>query len=195
MEAGHVAGQSTQGSLYFISAEGLPFIKVGRSKDPVRRLRQLASSSPHRLTLLQVYPEEGCIEKVVLGLLKSQHHTGEWFLLPDNLEEIVFRARKIYADLQQQMTEDCCNRNQQQAWQKPLGAALHAVRTSRRLPMHQVSQAVNMHTTDISKLERGVRPGITFEAIIKLATFYGLPLDALYTIPVSASPPDQECVC
>ena len=82
--------------MYIISNE-LGFIKVGVSKDPANRVKQLQTGNEHILTLL--FTEEfNCtrrhllhIEKEVHKKLKTIHQkaSGEWFYIDkDNLESI-----------------------------------------------------------------------------------------------------------
>lgn len=82
-------------SLYFIGAEGLEFIKVGRSKNPQGRLRQLRTGSPYKLSLVAVYEGAGELEPFVLRLLRCQGETqGEWFFSRGlNLDKLVSEAR------------------------------------------------------------------------------------------------------
>jgi DNA-binding XRE family transcriptional regulator len=83
--------------LYFIGAEGLDFIKVGRSKNPTRRLRQLRTASPYKLRLLSTYDGEGGLEPYVLAMLRERLTTnGEWFLASDlDVEVLVAEAREV----------------------------------------------------------------------------------------------------
>ena len=82
--------------MYIISNE-LGFIKVGISKDPQKRLKQLQTGNEHVLTLL--FTEEfSCsrnhllhIEKEIHNKLKTIHQkaSGEWFYIEkDNLDSI-----------------------------------------------------------------------------------------------------------
>lgn len=64
-------------------------------------------------------------------------------------------------------------------WKKPLGDKLHQLRRDRRLTLRELAAQVHVNYTDISKLERGERPQITFEAVLKLADFYRVSIDAL----------------
>ena len=64
-------------------------------------------------------------------------------------------------------------------WQTQLGNTLHALRYGRRVNQEDVAQAVHMHVTDLSKLERGQRPRIPFATILRLAQYYGVSLDYL----------------
>lgn len=64
-------------------------------------------------------------------------------------------------------------------WQKPVGVTLHNLRREKRLTLREVATYVHVHYSDLSKLERGERPQITFGAIVKLANFYGVGLNDL----------------
>ena len=81
--------------LYFIGAEGLDFVKVGRSRHPESRLRQLRSASPYKLRLLRIYPDAGMLEPYVLAALReSIGITGEWFICKDiDFDALVAQAQ------------------------------------------------------------------------------------------------------
>lgn len=68
--------------LYFIQSAVTGAIKIGRSKHPKKRLRQLQTGSPHKLRILLVIEHNGHREKILHQRLK--HHRirygrGEWF--------------------------------------------------------------------------------------------------------------------
>lgn len=67
-------------------------------------------------------------------------------------------------------------------WKKPVGDKLHQLRRDRRETLREVAAQVHVNYTDLSKLERGQRPGITFDAMVKLASYYGVRLDELFLI-------------
>ena len=54
-------------------------------------------------------------------------------------------------------------------WKKTVGDKLHQLRRDRRETLREVADKVHVNYTDISKLERGKRPQITFDAVVKLA--------------------------
>ncbi len=82
--------------IYIISND-LGYIKVGVSKHPEKRIRQLQTGNEHKLTLL--FTEEfNCTRKHLLNIEKEIHHQlqrisnkaiGEWFFLDNtNLDSI-----------------------------------------------------------------------------------------------------------
>ena len=68
-------------------------IKIGRSKDPQKRLKQLQTGNPNRLKLIASFDGLGWQEKLIHERLKSYRLKGEWFSydcvgsIPDNLYE------------------------------------------------------------------------------------------------------------
>ena len=56
-------------------------IKVGRSSDPERRLRQLQTGCPHPLKIILTVPDAGHLEKSIHRLMdyRQIRRNGEWF--------------------------------------------------------------------------------------------------------------------
>tara|TARA_B100000212_G_scaffold305555_1_gene253632 strand:- start:516 stop:821 length:306 start_codon:yes stop_codon:yes gene_type:complete len=83
--------------LYIIQSDKTGDIKIGRSKDPKRRLKQLQTGSPHKLKLLLVIEGKGKIEKSLHNRLQQyrSRRNGEWFdfdctgCLPDWISELI----------------------------------------------------------------------------------------------------------
>lgn len=79
--------------IYIISNDQ-GYIKVGVSKDPTKRLRQLQTGNEHTLSLL--FTEEfNCARNHLLKIekqihrtlsLKAEDHRGEWFKLPSDTD-------------------------------------------------------------------------------------------------------------
>ena len=65
-------------------------------------------------------------------------------------------------------------------WQIPLGDELHHLRRKRRLTQEEVAKVVRMDIAVLSRLENGKKPRVTFDAILRLAHFYGVTLNDLY---------------
>jgi len=68
--------------LYFIQMRKTGAIKIGRSSNVERRLGELQVGAPHKLRVLMVVSNKGCIERSVHN--KLDHHRlrfdkGEWF--------------------------------------------------------------------------------------------------------------------
>jgi len=83
--------------LYIIQSDKTGDIKIGRSKHPQKRLKQLQTGSPQKLKLLVVVENKGNIEKNIhrrLDRYRSRRN-GEWFdfdcvgTLPDWLHELI----------------------------------------------------------------------------------------------------------
>jgi len=68
-------------SLYIIQSDKSGAIKIGRSKNPQRRLKQLQTGSPFKLKMLLVLEGKGSIEKSLHERLVEfkQDCKGEWF--------------------------------------------------------------------------------------------------------------------
>ena len=68
-------------SLYVIQSDVTGAIKIGRSKNPKRRIVQLQTGSPYKLKLLAAVDGKGCLEKYLHDKLKpyKQECKGEWF--------------------------------------------------------------------------------------------------------------------
>jgi len=83
--------------LYVVQSDVSGAIKIGRSKDPQSRLKQLQTGSPYKLKLLVVVPEKGNIEKSLHQKFSyyKQNCKGEWFdfncvgSFPDWLHEMI----------------------------------------------------------------------------------------------------------
>ena len=81
--------------LYIIQTDKTGAIKIGRSKNPSRRIKQLQTGSPYKLKLLLILENQGNLEKELHKKLKpfKQSCKGEWFSfdctgsLPDWISE------------------------------------------------------------------------------------------------------------
>jgi len=83
--------------LYIIQSDKTGALKIGRSKNPKQRLKQLQTGSPYKLKLILIVEGKGNIEKNLHERLKRyrQRRNGEWFdfnctgMLPDWLYEMI----------------------------------------------------------------------------------------------------------
>jgi len=84
--------------LYIIQMAITGDIKVGRSKDVPRRLKQLQTGAPHRLKILLIAPGLGHRERIVhesMCRYRNRGRRGEWFReeaigsIPDDLFEMM----------------------------------------------------------------------------------------------------------
>lgn len=83
--------------LYIIQMAVTGDVKVGRSKNPDRRLKQLQTGSPHPLRLILHAPGRGDLERQIHRLMKDRRirRSGEWFEegalaeLPDDLYDML----------------------------------------------------------------------------------------------------------
>lgn len=67
--------------LYFIQSEKTGMIKIGRSKNPEKRLKQLQTGSPNKLKLIAVFKDKGPEERGLHERLRcfKVRQNGEWF--------------------------------------------------------------------------------------------------------------------
>ena len=65
--------------LYIIQSDVTGMIKVGRSKNPSKRLKQLQTGNPNKLKLIAFFKGEGWKEKLIHEELKYWRKEGEWF--------------------------------------------------------------------------------------------------------------------
>jgi len=74
--------------LYFIQAASGP-VKIGRGRDPKKRLHQCRIGSHEQLTLLAVVGGRGYEERVWHRAFNDNRLRGEWFAFDDDLEEAI----------------------------------------------------------------------------------------------------------
>lgn len=79
-------------TLYFIT-DGSGYIKVGRSQDPVARIRELQTGNPRKLTLLRSVGVPTGTETRIHAMLRECHANGEWFEDCAALQEILGASR------------------------------------------------------------------------------------------------------
>jgi DNA-binding XRE family transcriptional regulator len=171
--------------LYFIGAEGLDFIKVGRSKNPASRLRHLRAASPYKLRLLATYEGLGHLEPYILASLRATASTnGEWFLAGTVvLETLVHDAAEHYA-------EKRCNVEHHGADPRMgLGSGIRRARIDKGWQQQDLQEATKISQTYLSKIEHNkVDPSISI--VQKIARALGVSIDRLVQEdPDSASEP------
>ena len=81
--------------VYFIS-NGKNLIKIGYSKDPIKRLAALQTASPDRLSLLAIKPGKKDVESQLHEEFKESRMEGEWFQLTPKLKVEIEFAQKYY---------------------------------------------------------------------------------------------------
>jgi hypothetical protein len=82
-----VKGKSKR--VYAIRAGKTAFVKIGDSRDPRRRRKQLQTSHYRRLILLGVFPERYGTERDVHAMLSAYHVRGEWYRIDGRLSEML----------------------------------------------------------------------------------------------------------
>lgn len=80
---------SSEDYLYFIKS-GI-YVKIGRSINPEKRLKELATGTPETPKLILVVPNKGHMEKSLHRCFKEwkTRERGEWFFLNDNIQEFI----------------------------------------------------------------------------------------------------------
>lgn len=82
-------------ALYIIQSDNTGMIKIGRSKDPLKRLKQLQTGNPNKLKLIAYFDNMGWREKELHEQLSRYRLEGEWFSyecigdMPINLYELI----------------------------------------------------------------------------------------------------------
>ena len=87
----HVHKESTflNNQIYFIVDEECRFVKIGISRNPESRVKDLQSGNPIRLEVAYHFPGDGEGEKELHRYLKDYRTIGEWFRVKDELEEFL----------------------------------------------------------------------------------------------------------
>jgi len=83
--------------VYFIGVNELDVIKVGRSKDPIRRLQFLQTGCPYEMSLLQVVrsnDRSSEVEKAFHLLFEHLLLRGEWFHLTREVNELLLAIQE-----------------------------------------------------------------------------------------------------
>lgn len=75
--------------VYFIKAEGLNRVKIGISKNPEERLKQLQIGSPFKLSLIATTPGNIELERSLHNKFSHIICDGEWFHLTMELENYI----------------------------------------------------------------------------------------------------------
>tara|TARA_B100001094_G_C18024945_1_gene717072 strand:- start:500 stop:787 length:288 start_codon:yes stop_codon:yes gene_type:complete len=79
--------------LYFIQSDKTGMIKIGRSLNPQKRLKQLQTGNPNNLKIIYVFKKQGHLETYLHQYLDKWRCKGEWFkyqcvgAIPVNLYE------------------------------------------------------------------------------------------------------------
>lgn len=82
--------------VYFIKAEGTPFIKIGYSENVHHRLTKMQADCPLQLTVIKVIEGDQESEKLLHKIFAAYHHKGEWFDITekmiDEIEDYLYEA-------------------------------------------------------------------------------------------------------
>jgi DNA-binding XRE family transcriptional regulator len=154
--------------LYFVGAEGVDFIKVGRSKNPARRVGQLRTQCPYKLRLLRTYEGRGDLEPYILHLLRQRMPlNGEWFL-----------GTAIDCDA---LVDEAASQQQEAGPLSPsarLGQAIIRARQGKGWSQADLVAATGLSQKYVSEIENGhVDP--RFSIVQRIAKVLGVSLDQL----------------
>lgn len=75
--------------VYLVQESGSRYFKVGISNYPVKRLASLRCGHPRELMLVATCPGGQDREKKIHKALKNFHVRGEWFLIPEESQDIL----------------------------------------------------------------------------------------------------------
>jgi DNA-binding XRE family transcriptional regulator len=161
-------------SLYFIGADGVDFIKVGKSKSPAARLRQLSAGSPYKLRLLRTYEAEGRLEYYILAALRQRvPMNGEWFLGTDlDFDTLVREARHA------QEAHGLPLPSSTEPRTRGLGFDITQARKAKGLSQMDLQRITGLSQKYLSEIERGkVSP--RFDVVRRIAKALEVSLDTL----------------
>lgn len=77
------------------------YIKIGKSNDPLSRIRELQTASPYKIHLaatITVYGDWHAVEERLHEVYSRYHKRGEWFDLPDHAVEDLVEASPISSE-------------------------------------------------------------------------------------------------
>lgn len=81
--------------IYFIYAEEVNRVKIGRSVDISTRLADLTTSSPVELTLLAYFLAPVSAERFIHSLFDRYRVRGEWFIYSEQIRGVVKRLNTL----------------------------------------------------------------------------------------------------
>lgn len=79
----------SQGFVYAIADQSGDKLKIGYSKNPNRRLKQLATGSSDRLYILTMFHGDKFLEKLIHRKFKKVRHNGEWMKVSQELLDYI----------------------------------------------------------------------------------------------------------
>jgi predicted GIY-YIG superfamily endonuclease len=93
--------------LYLIEAKDIFLYKIGITKNVKKRIKNLQTGCPNKLSVIHLYESENNVGKIEKALHKRFEHSkqkdifnnleGEWFDLPN---EIIFDFKKICKEIE-----------------------------------------------------------------------------------------------
>lgn len=72
-------GSRREGWVYFLRDDEARAVKIGFSRDPIRRIQQIQTSNPNRLRLLGAIRSVEAFEQFLHWSNRDRRMSGEWF--------------------------------------------------------------------------------------------------------------------
>lgn len=73
--------------IYFVKAEGTPYVKIGYAEDVFRRMSGMQTDCPHKIRLIRTVEGDYEQEKSFHHLFAAYHFRGEWFEITEDMIE------------------------------------------------------------------------------------------------------------
>lgn len=75
--------------IYFILAEGVDMVKIGKSRKPLSRMKEMQVGCPVPLRLLLTVRANHSTERHLHAILAEHHSHGEWFRLSEQVLSLI----------------------------------------------------------------------------------------------------------
>jgi len=83
------------GYIYFFQEIGTDLVKIGYSTNPSGRLKGMSTDNPHELDVLAIIPGSRVLERELHERLQPSSHRSEWFLLTEQVYQIIATAKLV----------------------------------------------------------------------------------------------------
>jgi Meiotically up-regulated gene 113 len=81
--------KEAKGFIYFLETEDAQFVKIGFSRNVIKRLSQLGTQMPLGIRLLGMFPGSWQTENWLHHKFASDHQIGEWFIASARLRHFI----------------------------------------------------------------------------------------------------------
>ena len=75
--------------IYFIREEGSDYVKIGRTRMPGDRLRELQVSNPRKLRIVKLFKAPPKAEPILHTLFREERVRGEWFKISQRMSQFI----------------------------------------------------------------------------------------------------------